>query len=63
MRHEQPRPNPRGGAGTFARSYYVSAERARRDIRDREMRDPLMDIVDLAKDPGLLYRLHAMLNG
>jgi hypothetical protein len=50
------------GAGRFVPSSFVVAERARRESSAQERHDPLPGVVDLAKQPGLLYRLHAILN-
>lgn len=59
---EQRRPTPTGTGGPIAPLSYVIAERARREMQGDDLRQPRPSTVDLAKQPGLLYRLHAILN-
>jgi len=61
MRLEQPKLILMAGSESFAPLSFVIAERTRREALGRELRDPLPDTVDLAKQPGLLNRLHAIL--
>lgn len=48
-------------SGPFVPPLYPGAEDAR-DEAIRELRDLWPDTVDLAKQPGVLRRLHALLN-
>ncbi len=59
MRIVQHTPHPPAGNRSYTPSSFVIAERARREALERA---PLLSAVDLAKESGLLYRLHAMLN-
>jgi hypothetical protein len=62
MRPEQQRPTLTAGNGLSANLSQAIAARACRKVTERELHDRYSDAVDLAKQPGLLYRLHAMLN-
>ncbi len=59
MRVVQHRPTPPTGIRSYTPPSHVIAERARRLALEH---DPVLDTVDLAKEPGLLYRLYAILN-
>ncbi|MDW4550122.1 hypothetical protein R5H32_12235 [Defluviimonas sp. D31] len=48
-------------SGPFVPPHYPGAEEAR-DEAIRELQDLWSDTVDLAKRPGVLRRLHALLN-
>ena len=52
-------PHPPAGIRSYPPPSHVIAERARRLA---PAQDTELDTVDLAKDPGLLYRLYAILN-
>jgi len=60
MKLEQ-QPDIRAVSGPFVPPFHARAEDAR-DEALRELRDLWPSAVDLAKQPGLLYRLHAILN-
>jgi hypothetical protein len=61
MKPERQPPNLAVVSGPFIPPGYPGAEHAR-DEALRELRCLWPDVVDLAKQPGLLCRLHAMLN-
>ncbi|WP_347310474.1 hypothetical protein [Defluviimonas sp. SAOS-178_SWC] len=60
MRVVQHTPHPSTGGRSYTPPSHVIAERERRLALDH---DPVLDVVDLAKDPGLIYRLYAILYG
>lgn len=53
-------PQPPAGVRSYTPPSHVLAERARRLALGH---DAELDTVDLAKDPGLIYRLYAILYG
>jgi hypothetical protein len=61
MKLERQPPNLTVVSGPFVPRSHPGAEHAR-DEAFRELRDLWPNTVDLAKQPGLLCRLHAMLN-
>ncbi|OYX41135.1 MAG: hypothetical protein B7Z02_16815 [Rhodobacterales bacterium 32-67-9] len=60
MRVVQHTPHPPAGIRSYTPPSHVIAERARRLALAQ---DAELDTVDLAKDPGLIYRLYAILYG
>jgi hypothetical protein len=61
MKLERQPPSVTVVSGPFVPPSYPGAEHAR-DEALKELRGLWPDTVDLAKQPGLLYRLHAMLS-
>lgn len=59
MRIVQHTPHPPAGIRSYTPPSHVIAFRAQRLALEH---DAELDTVDLAKDPGLLYRLYAILN-
>lgn len=62
MRLERQHPIPTVDFGTILHSSSGVDDLLRREAVIRELRGQYDDPVELAKQPGLLYRLHAILN-
>jgi hypothetical protein len=62
MIHEQQNPTPKAACGSLVSFSSFMEARARRGAQTLAPDAALLDPVDLAKQPGVLHRLHAILS-